>query len=441
MYSQEKHPARPSAPLINSSTIVPFLAAVHAIITEPLITFAYAPAHGTLLVQSDLANRIFWPVMAVTSVILAAKNYSRFGRFTVPPHIIWLLAYVTFAGASVLWALKPEISFVRFLREVMIITSIVLPVLLAARTVDLVRALSLCFALAGILHLIFVLSIPFAKTDIGYRGYLQDKNALGQFAAIACLLAIYEAIQPGFRRALGIFGLVVASLLLLLSNSKTSLGLALLSPILALVTLTIAKICRASPAVALLPMVGCYVALSGVLGFNANRLSYAIYGDPTFSGRTVIWYFVNQEIARRPLLGWGYQSFWQVGPDGPSLVDTQGWVRQMPHGHNGYLDTMLEMGYVGFALLVIFIIATLHAMRRVRHPGRAWLMLSIGLLIILDNFLESIWMRGSDSLWLVFVFIATEIGRYWQPLTAQASRSQRSDRFSPLPGTRRPVRI
>jgi O-antigen ligase len=389
-----------------------------------------------------MANRIFWPVMATASVILAATNYSRSRSFTVPPHITCLLAYVTFAGASVLWALKPEISFVRFLRELMIIASIVLPALLATRTVDLMRALSLCFALAGILHLVFVLNIPFAKTDLGYRGYLLDKNALGQFAAIACLLSLYEAIQPGLRRALGICGLVIASLLLLLSNSKTALGLTLVSPLLAIVTLTIAKVLRASPAVALLPMVVCYIALSAVLGFNANRLSYAIYGDSTFTGRTIIWYFVNQEIARRPLLGWGYQSFWQVGPDGPSRVDTQGWVTQMPHGHNGYLDTMLEMGYAGFALLVIFIIATLHAIRRVadRHPGRAWLVLSIALLVILDNFLESIWMRGSDILWLVFVFIATEIGRYWQPLTAHASRSQRSNRLGSLSGARRPVR-
>ena len=31
----------------------------------------------------------------------------------------------------------------------------------------------------------------------------------------------------------------------------------------------------------------------------------------------------------------------------------------MPNAHNGYYDTMLEMGYVGYALLVTFIIATI----------------------------------------------------------------------------------
>ena len=108
-----------------------------------------------------------------------------------------------------------------------------------------------------------------------------------------------------------------------------------------------------------------------------------LYGDSTFTGRTFIWDFAQSEIARRPLLGWGYQSFWLVGPDAPSVLDAPGWVKVMPNAHNGYYDTMLEMGYVGFALLVIFIIATLHAVGRVadRDPARAWLVLSLALLL------------------------------------------------------------
>jgi O-antigen ligase len=89
----------------------------------------------------------------------------------------------------------------------------------------------------------------------------------------------------------------------------------------------------------------------------------------------------------------------------------------MPNSHNGYYDTMLEMGYVGLALLVTFIIATLHAIGRVadRSPVRAWLVLSLALFIIVYNFLESTWMRGFECLWLVFLVVAAESARYWQP--------------------------
>jgi O-antigen ligase len=89
----------------------------------------------------------------------------------------------------------------------------------------------------------------------------------------------------------------------------------------------------------------------------------------------------------------------------------------MPNAHNGYYDTMLETGYVGLVFLLVFIIATLHAVGRVaeRDPARAWLLLSLALFVILYNFLESVWVRGFEFLWVVFVIVAAEIGRYWQP--------------------------
>ncbi len=58
-------------------------------------------------------NRIFWPAMAAISLVLAVRNRPP-RRLTLPPHIICLLAYLAFAGASVLWAFRPELSFIRF---------------------------------------------------------------------------------------------------------------------------------------------------------------------------------------------------------------------------------------------------------------------------------------------------------------------------------------
>jgi O-antigen ligase len=80
------------------------------------------------------------------------------------------------------------------------------------------------------------------------------------------------------------------------------------------------------------------------------------------------------------------------------MVDGWGWLKAMPHTHDGYLGTMLEMGYVGFAILVIFLFATLHAAGRLTHrnPARGWLVLSLALNAIIANFLESTWLRGGS---------------------------------------------
>ena len=115
----------------------------------------------------------------------------------------------------------------------------------------------------------------------------------------------------------------------------------------------------------------------------------------------------------------------------------------MPNSHNGYYDTILEMGYVGLLFLLAFILVTLHGVGRVadRDPGRAQLALSLALFVILWNFFESIWMRGFEFLWVMFVIVAAEIGRYWLPVplrrAAPGSRSQGSGSPGLSPARRR----
>ena len=183
--------------------------------------------------------------MAAISVVLAVRNYSRLGRLTCPPHIICLFVYVAFAGASALWAFRPEISFIRFIQQAMVLTSIVLPAMLATRTSDMMRGLFLCFAVGSILNVFFVLGYQSCMVKMygGYLGYFPGKNYLGEFSAIAFFLSVHEMLYPGLRRTLGIIVVVIAISLLFLSGSKTALGLAFIAPFLAGLMLIIGKKC------------------------------------------------------------------------------------------------------------------------------------------------------------------------------------------------------
>ena len=431
--------------------LLPILAFVYALILSHLLTFF--TRSGAL--ESEIAaadarwdSRLFWPAMTAIAILLAVQNRS---RLVLPPNLKCLVAYLAFAGASVLWALSPDHSFMRYLQQLMIVTSIVLPAMLASRTVDMMRALFLCFAFALILNLYFVSQgsvdmavLPRGLVDIGYEGYFNGKNYLGECAAPALLLSLHEILQRGWgRRAFGAMVGVIAVVLLVLSQSKTAFGLALLCPILAWLTLLARKATRLSPAILLLSIPFCWIVASHVSSFGFPRLSYLLYHDSSLSGRIIIWGFTESEIARSPLLGWGYQSFWLV-PNSPAYTEAPGWLKQMPNSHNGYYDTILETGYFGFALLLAFILATLHAVGRVadRDPGRARLLLSLALFSILYNFFESIWMRGFEFLWVLFVIVAVEIGRYWRPVplrrAAYGSRSQGPGGPAPSPGARTP---
>jgi exopolysaccharide production protein ExoQ len=428
--------------MIDKFAVIPILGCLFSVIVFPLFDLLNPPSQ-VMLTGADprLENRIFWPAMAAISIFLAVRHRSRLRR-PLPPHIVCFLVYLAFAAASVLWAFNPKISFTRFTQQAMIVTSIVLPAMLAAPTTDLLRGLLLwCFAPAAILNVPFVLenSPSIVAVLKGYPGYFLGKNALGELSAIPFLLALHEMFYPGRRRAYGIVVFIVATWLLVWANSKTAFGLAFVVPVLAGLTLFIRNTTRMSPAIILLTIPLCFVLLSSVSNFGIERVSYMIYGDSSLTGRTVIWDFANTEIARRPLLGWGYQSFWLAGPDAPSLVDAPGWVSQMPDAHNGYVDTKLELGYVGLALLVCFIIATLHGIGRVadRDPARAWLVLSLVLYIIVYNCLESLWLRGFEFLWVMFLVLAAEIGRYWGPFplrgAARSSAIRRAGAAGPSP--------
>jgi len=311
-------------------------------------------------------------------------------------------------------------------QQAVIVISIVLPAMLATRTVDMMHGMFLCFALGSILNLLFVPNNPQSLVESlkGYPGYFAGKNYLGEFAAVAFLLSLYELLHRGARRTFGIIIAVVAIVLLYMSNSKTAFGLAFTVPCLAGLIMIAGRLMRISPATILVSIAVGYAVLSNISGFNKTHISFWLYGDWTFSGRTAIWEFANYEIARRPLLGWGYQAFWL----GQSITDAPGWIKTMPAGHSGYVDTMVDLGYVGLILLISFIVATLYAIGRVadHERSRAWILLSLALYIILYNFLESLWMRGFEFLWIGFVIVAAEAGRYWRPSpsTSAARRSR-----------------
>src|ERR1700730_4831169 len=113
----------------------------------------------------------------------------------------------------------------------MIVTSIVLPALMPQRRVDMPRVLFACFAAAAIINCFYLSPPPvFAKNATpGYTGYFLGKNYLGEFAAVAFLLSLHEVLYPGRRRVFGAAIGVLAMVLLILSNSKTMLGLAFIA--------------------------------------------------------------------------------------------------------------------------------------------------------------------------------------------------------------------
>ncbi len=95
-----------------------------------------------------------------------------------------------------------------------------------------------------------------------------------------------------------------------------------------------------------------FISLMGIMLPFSGKVPMAklvsFFGrEATLTGRTHIWSLLVPYVWKKPLLGYGEGGFWTTA------------LREQieSHAHNGYLDAVLELGFLGLFLLLIFIFA------------------------------------------------------------------------------------
>jgi exopolysaccharide production protein ExoQ len=158
--------------------------------------------------------------------------------------------------------------------------------------------------------------------------------------------------------------------------------------------------------------------------FYLPSIFKALGRDPTLTGRTAIWASLSRSVAKQPLLGYGYHAFW-LGLNGESAhaILASHWV--FGYAHNGVLEVILQIGFVGLALfLVTFAQALRNAWtcyRRDRSPETEWYM-SILVLTILYNISEETLLWPSSLLSILYIVACTGLAN-----TAKRLRAEKSD--------------
>ncbi len=193
--------------------------------------------------------------------------------------------------------------------------------------------------------------------DKAFRGITEHKNLFGEYMGTFFLLSITYPFRASFGYAqLG--SILLAATALGISHASTALVAAAVT-VLMLPVLVVFRF----PKKQVFPLLtGSFVLVAGLSIFAYNNSSTLLLGlgkDSTLTGRSDIWSHVIDSIARRPVLGYGYDAFWQ-GLKGPSLLITSAVGWQVPHSHNGYLEVLLALGAVGLAL---FLLCALRMMR------------------------------------------------------------------------------
>jgi O-antigen ligase len=187
------------------------------------------------------------------------------------------------------------------------------------------------------------------------RGTFVQKNVFAREIAMGVVAGVgLLVLGTSGRRALIVRAfLVVGVSCLLLAGSSTAL--------VALVLTTAAIMwmrheSRMVPTLALSArLVGAGTAVAfcvAVRPMDFVVFVFSVIGrDYSFTGRTSIWEASSHAIEHRPLLGYGYSGFWRNAETAGAISRAVDF--SVPHAHNGILDLLLGVGFVGIALVVI----------------------------------------------------------------------------------------
>lgn len=252
-----------------------------------------------------------------------------------------------------------------------------------------------------------------------WRGITYQKNALGQLAAVGLIFWVHALAAKRLRLRWTVTGIALCLFLLLKSRSSTSLVLSSLT--CGLLWLRLRPAITLRERAGALALVGVlvfglagyvYVTVMGSVSYYALAEPFAnLFGkDATLTGRTLIWEQVYAQIVRHPLLGTGFNSFWE-SPQAEDLRRALGWL--VPNAHSGYLDLTNELGLIGLVLFALFIVQHFRAIGRLARidPAQHALHLGLTIYLLFANVTESGWFRPISFVHVLILYSSLAVSR------------------------------
>lgn len=183
-------------------------------------------------------------------------------------------------------------------------------------------------------------------------------NTQGAYCGILCLAAAAMAGSSPRARMLPLALFAAAVVLLLLTRSRSAFA-ATAAALVAIVFL------RSAPRARLLTVIGGAWVAAAVLWACAmwgtdpeDALGNAVLLGRTdksasLSGRLPLWNELLPYMEKRPLLGYGYNSFW-TQEHIADVSEASEWA--IHTAHSVYVDTILSLGLVGAAILLLVVV-------------------------------------------------------------------------------------
>jgi exopolysaccharide production protein ExoQ len=339
------------------------------------------------------------------------------------PWVLLLLVYMLF---SAFWS---DITFVSFKRWIKELVAIVMALMVMTeqkpmqtmqsifrRTVYILLPFSLLLIKYYPLY-----GVQYARWSGGqmWVGVTQQKNSLGRLCLVATFFLIWTFVRRWQGRDIPVSKyqtpaealVLIITLWLLIGPEATysataitalAAGLSALGALLWLKERRIGVQARTlATAVALIVAFGVVTVFVG--GATVGAITSTLGRDESLTGRADVWAALLPVALRKPLLGYGFGGFWT-----PSTRDQFG----ISEGHSGYLDVLLDSGFVGLALVTMFLVSSCLKAHREMERDYDWAVLWFCFLVMaaVHNIAESSFDTFASHLMAVLLFLTISGG-------------------------------
>jgi exopolysaccharide production protein ExoQ len=320
----------------------------------------------------------------VIALVIVIKGRSRWGLSGLP---LPLLAFLALAVLSVIWsdyrqwtAAAAILSIVTVLGALSIAISFTLPEILRL----LGHALRIILAGSILFELVVSLIVrhPFTPWWTNYagqkihpaeywsrdlllhgdriQGIMGNSDLLGFVALLGVIVFALEFASRSMRRGWSGFWIVVALADIALTRSGTVAVAAVIVAVAAVVLLLLrrARTVRARRTVSVLSIVVVVIGFVGAVLLRGPILN-VLGKSGTLTGRTGIWAEVVKLASQRPVLGWGWISYWVPGLAPFDKPEFRIGGIQYLQAHDAWLDLWLQLGILGVIVFAAFALSAL----------------------------------------------------------------------------------
>ncbi len=377
-------------------------------------------ATGQQYIEGNPLDRAILAGLLVAALIVLVR---RSRRVITILRMNWpIILFFSYCAISILWSDYPDVATKRWFKSLGDLVMVLVVLSERDRFAAIKRLLTRMAFILVPLSILFIKFYPsmgqaYSVEDalMTNTGVTLNKNTLGNLCMIIGIASLWRlaiVVRDNYRRTRqgAVHGIILVMVLWLLyeAHSATSLACFLMGSGIVLAL----ELSGKGRAARVHLIAGVAATLAIVVLVSPDVYSYFVHAlgrSTTLTGRVRLWNLLLS-MNVNPWFGTGFQSFWL----GSRLDRVWSLYGEVTEAHNGYLEVLLQLGWIGVGLLGLVLVT---GYRNVvasfrRDPAVGSLKLAFFVVAVAYDFTESAF-RMMDPVWIFLLWAVLAVP--WAP--------------------------